>query len=354
MNRLPIVEFHILQSFPVSCLNRDDVGSPKSAIIGGTSRARVSSQCWKRAIRLKLHDLNTPLGIRTKNLTNLLSERTKQYCENDKQRKEAAKSLASNLISTKTDAIFFIAPEEIDDLETLLKETNFTKITKNDPKLKKFIDKHSKRKYIDALDIALFGRMVAEEPLLNVTASCSVAHAITTHKMESELDFYTAVADDASSGNLGAAFLGVSEYSGGTFYRYICLDLNQLAANLRISELNEENLSDLKHAVDDFTTALFVAVPAARQHTHTALCPWNYARILVRNGQGIQIAFDKAVKSRNGFLEPSIETLKEALSQHEKLFGERLYGKVADITFSEAGDLSIDGVIAKINEALHE
>ena len=47
------IEFHILQSFPVTCLNRDDVGSPKTAMIGGTMRARVSSQCWKRAVRMQ-------------------------------------------------------------------------------------------------------------------------------------------------------------------------------------------------------------------------------------------------------------------------------------------------------------
>ena len=57
------IEFHILQSFPVSCLNRDDVGSPKSAMIGGVNRARVSSQCWKRQVRLAMHEFGIKLGI---------------------------------------------------------------------------------------------------------------------------------------------------------------------------------------------------------------------------------------------------------------------------------------------------
>ena len=68
------IEFHILQSFPVSCLNRDDVGSPKTAVIGGVTRARVSSQCWKRAVRLSLRDLGVKLGLRTKKIEQTLTE----------------------------------------------------------------------------------------------------------------------------------------------------------------------------------------------------------------------------------------------------------------------------------------
>ena len=352
MNKLPIVEFHILQSFPVSCLNRDDVNSPKTALVGGTTRARVSSQCWKRAIRLKMHELGTPIALRTKNLTSVLIAKSLPLCQDENKVKEAAENLASQFISIAKDALIFVIPEEIDDLVTILKENDFDKSIPKDA-VKNFIKKHAKGNFSNALDIALFGRMVAMQADLTVTASCSVAHAITTHKMENELDFYTAVADDESSGKPGTAFLNVSEYSGGTFYRYICLDLNQLASNLCINELTDENLSDLRHAIDDFTTALFVAVPSARQHTYTALCPWNYARILVRNGQGIQVAFDKAVRARSGFLEPSIETLKDALAQHEKLFGSRLYGKLADIEFSETGSTSLEDIIAKINEAVH-
>ncbi|MCM6326640.1 type I-E CRISPR-associated protein Cas7/Cse4/CasC [Klebsiella pneumoniae] len=67
------IEFHILQSFPVTCLNRDDVGAPKSAIVGGVSRARVSSQCWKRQVRLALPDFGIRLGVRSKKTASLLA-----------------------------------------------------------------------------------------------------------------------------------------------------------------------------------------------------------------------------------------------------------------------------------------
>ncbi len=73
-NKFPRIEFHILQSFPVSCLNRDDLNSPKTCTVGGVSRARVSSQCWKRAVRLQLHDMGICLGIRTKKMAQVLSQ----------------------------------------------------------------------------------------------------------------------------------------------------------------------------------------------------------------------------------------------------------------------------------------
>ena len=68
------LEFHILQSFPVTCLNRDDVGAPKTAMIGGTTRARVSSQCWKRQVRLAMRDFGAELGTRTKLIGNLIAK----------------------------------------------------------------------------------------------------------------------------------------------------------------------------------------------------------------------------------------------------------------------------------------
>ena len=82
------IEFHILQSFPVSCLNRDDVGAPKSAMIGGVSRAAVSSQCWKRHVRLALQDLGVKIGVRTKQVAGMLAE----ACETKGATPEQAKA----------------------------------------------------------------------------------------------------------------------------------------------------------------------------------------------------------------------------------------------------------------------
>ncbi|MFK9876842.1 type I-E CRISPR-associated protein Cas7/Cse4/CasC, partial [Klebsiella pneumoniae] len=79
------IEFHILQSFPVTCLNRDDVGAPKSAIVGGVSRARVSSQCWKRQVRLALPDFGIRLGVRSKKIASLLANACRALGANEEQ-----------------------------------------------------------------------------------------------------------------------------------------------------------------------------------------------------------------------------------------------------------------------------
>jgi len=46
------IELHLLQSFPPANLNRDENGMPKSTVFGGRPRARISSQCQKRAVRM--------------------------------------------------------------------------------------------------------------------------------------------------------------------------------------------------------------------------------------------------------------------------------------------------------------
>src|SRR5690606_30766539 len=79
------IEYHILQSFPVTCLNRDDVGSPKTAVVGGVTRARVSSQCWKRQVRLAMKELGLPMGIRTKLIGFLIARKCKELGASDEQ-----------------------------------------------------------------------------------------------------------------------------------------------------------------------------------------------------------------------------------------------------------------------------
>ena len=71
------VDIHIIQNLPPSCVNRDDSGSPKSAVYGGVRRLRVSSQSWKRATRLYFNDLldAKDVGVRTKRVVEVLGER---------------------------------------------------------------------------------------------------------------------------------------------------------------------------------------------------------------------------------------------------------------------------------------
>ena len=356
------IEFHILQSFPVTCLNRDDVGAPKSALVGGTPRARVSSQCWKRQVRLALRDMGVHTGIRTKRLAQLIATECRQRGAADTAAEQCGAILGEML---SKDTLYFITPAEVavlgeyaqghqfalpvataadagkakkkgktqesgdsDDAETntskipALPKTEITEITK---KLKKC------KTAADGLDIALFGRMVAQAPELNMQAAASFSHAISTHKVSNEVEFFTAL-DDLQK-EPGSAHMGSLEYNSATYYRYVSLDLGQLWDSM--------GGEDLDTAVRAFVKALYVAVPTARQTTQSGACPWEYARVFVRRGQRMQAPFDKAVRPKDGCLGPSKDALNEFLQRQEQLSGS-LFGKLGEYTFGEDLAFNID------------
>lgn len=351
------VEFHILQSFPVSCLNRDDVGSPKTAIVGGCTRARVSSQCWKRYVRLSMNELGVPSGTRTKLLSQLVVEACKDEGATDEQAQKCGQSVQNIFIKDektkegktntetkedkKNDTLIFLSPNEIKAIALEFKTCEFAPdevLTQKDAKkrakeLEKVVLKHTSSA-VDALDVALFGRMVAQATNMNVEAAASFAHAISTHKVNNEVEFFSAL--DDRSNELGAAHLGSLEYNSATYYRYISLDLGQLFNTLIGIELAT--------AMEAFVKALFVAVPNARQTTMSAASHWDFAKIQVRKGQRLQLSFETAIKPKdNGYLQPSIEALTQQLSIKEQRAGS-LFGKQVEWTFGE-GSLSIDDLI---------
>lgn len=336
------VEFHILQSFPVTCLNRDDVGAPKSAIVGGVSRARVSSQCWKRQVRMALHDLGVNLGIRTKRLASLIAE---NCCAKGASQELAEKCGTVLGAMLSKDTLYFITPAEVSALGDYASERAFTfadsltktEITEVTKRLKKL------KTAADGLDIALFGRMAAQTPDLNIQAATSFAHAISTHKVSNEVEFFTAL-DDLQS-EPGSAHMGSLEYNSATYYRYVSVNLGQLWESL--------GGDGMDNALEAFAKALYVAVPAARQTTQAGACPWEYARVLVRRGQCLQAPFDKAVRPKDGYLAPSIEALNEFLHRQEKLSGS-LFGKLHDFTFGENLDFSIDDLAAALAEYVRQ
>lgn len=328
------IEYHILQSFPVTCLNRDDVGAPKSAIVGGVSRARVSSQCWKRQVRLAMQEFGVQLGIRTKKVEGLFIQACRDVDANEAQAAACGAHMAKLL---SDDTLLFISKTEAHAFAEYAKELMFDETKLKEKDLAK-IAKKVINKAVDALDIALFGRMVAKAPDMNVEAASSFAHAISTHKVSNEVEFFTAL-DDLQE-EQGSAHMGSLEYNSATYYRYISLDVGQL-----VETLGEEGLPQ---AVEAFTKALFVAVPSARQTTQSGASPWEYAQVLVRKGQRLQVPFEKAVKSKgDGFLSASIDELKAYLSKKEKLSGS-LFGKVASYAWGENEDYSIDDLIANL------
>ena len=328
------IEFHILQSFPVTCLNRDDVGAPKTAIVGGVTRARVSSQCWKRQVRLAMQEFGIKLGIRTKKVEAIFTRACEAAGANEAQASACGTKMADLL---SDDTLLFFSDTEAAAFATYAAEHGFDDSKLKDKDLAK-IAKKALTPAVDALDIALFGRMVAKAAEMNVEAAASFAHAISTHKVSNEIEFFTAL-DDLQD-EPGAAHMGSLEFNSATYYRYVSLDLGQLAQTM--------GEHDLKQAIAAFTKALFVAVPNARQTTQSGASPWEFARVLVRTGQRLQVPFETPVKAHEGgYLQPSVQALKEYLDKKEKLAGS-LFGKVATYEWGENEDFSIDDLIAAL------
>jgi|SRR5690554_5485789 len=330
------IEFHILQSFPVTCLNRDDVGAPKTAVIGGSTRARVSSQCWKRQVRLAMQGFGIELGIRTKKVEQLMAEACIAVGANEEQAQKCGESIAKAL---SDDTLLFISNTEAKAFAEYAREQEFDASKLKDKELAK-IAKKALNPIVDALDIALFGRMVAKAADMNVEAAASFSHAVSTHRVSNEVEFFTAL-DDVPGEDARSAHMGSLEFNSATYYRYISLDLGQLAQTL-----GED--ADLKPAIEAFTKALFVAVPSARQTTQSGASPWEFARVLVRKGQRLQVPFETAVKAeQGGYLQPSVEALKSYLDKKEKMTGS-LFGKQAAYEWGEDENYSVDQLIADL------
>jgi CRISPR system Cascade subunit CasC len=328
------IEFHILQSFPVTCLNRDDVGAPKTAIVGGVTRARVSSQCWKRQVRLAMQDFGIKLAVRTKKVESLFSDACLVAGANEAAAQACGKKMADMLID---DTLLFISRSEAKAIAEYAREQEFDETKLKDKELAK-VAKKAINPAIDALDIALFGRMVAKAADMNVEAAASFAHAISTHKVSNEVEFFTAL-DDLRT-EPGSAHMGSLEFNSATYYRYVSLDLGQLAQTL-----DEDNL---RKAIEAFTKALFVAVPNARQTTQSGASPWEFARVMVRKGQRLQIPFETAIRPKEGgFLQPSINELKGYLDKKEKLSGS-LFGKQASYDWGDDENFSIDDLVTAL------
>ncbi len=334
------IEYHILQSFPVTCLNRDDVGAPKTAVVGGVTRARVSSQCWKRQVRLELAEFGVKLGIRTKKVAQLVEDQCIKLGAEENAAQECAEKLAGFI---SDDTLLFMSETEAEAIAKYAEGKEFAPDKLKEKEMVKALKKVS-NKALNALDIALFGRMVAKAADLNIEAACSFSHAISTHRVSNEIEFFTAL--DDMQDEPGSAHMGSLEFNSATYYRYISLDLGQLAQTLEVENIGQ--------AVSLFTKALYVAIPSARQTTQSGASPWEYAKVLIREGQRLQVPFETPVRHKaGGYLAPSIEELTSYISKKEKLSGS-LFGKVAEYEWGENEDYSIDDLVADLQTKVKE
>ncbi len=308
------VEFHLIQNFAPSNLNRDDTGAPKDALFGGHRRARVSSQCFKRAIRLAAqeHELVAPeyRGVRTKKLQDLLLERlTERDPQEARGKIEVALAAAGLKLKDdgKTEYLLFLGEAEIAGFANLIEQhwdelagapAGGEKKGKKEAKASAPADVVKKAKALldggKAVDVALFGRMLADMPEVNQDAACQVAHAISTHRVEREFDYFTAVDDKGGPDETGAGMIGQVEFNSATLYRYTVIDAGKLLGNLQ--QDRELALS----ALEAFTQAVVRAIPTGKQNTFAAHNLPSFVGVCLRHASPLNLAnaFEKPIAAR--------------------------------------------------------
>jgi len=321
---MKLIELHILQSFPVSCLNRDDVGAPKTATFGGVTRARLSSQCLKRAIR-ELAKAEYPngrfTGIRTKLIAAQIQKSLEDGHKVPAQRALEMACAVAGLLNKKEgkplptddpelETLFFASPNQITALADLaFKEFGAKGEIKADKK--KFVKACLDVGVHDAADIALFGRMVAADPSLTLEGAAMFSHALSTHRADNDIDFFSAVDEKKDKAeDAGAGMIGTLEFTSAVYYRYAALNLGMLADK---DHLGKMPTAERKTLVDAFIRATLLAVPTARHNSMNAHNPPAYVLGLYKEkGQPMQLinAFEKPVVSKQGLIDKSVEELK--------------------------------------------
>jgi len=314
-----IVDVNILQTVPPSNINRDDTGSPKTAVYGGTRRARVSSQAWKRATRLAFDDLldKDELGVRTKRLVELIGERivalapeisipraqelaTLALGNAGIKLTPARKSTPENPLPDESGYLLFLSALQLTQIARLCIAANGA----DDPKaqlksaeIKQALDTHH------SVDLALFGRMVADASDLNVDAACQVAHAISVHPVDTEFDYFTAVDDHKAADedeDAGAGMIGTVEFTASTLYRYATIDVDALEQNLGSADA-------ARRAVEAFVRAFATSMPTGKQNTFANRTLPDAIVLSVRDSQSVNLvgAFEDAVIATHRLREAS-------------------------------------------------
>jgi CRISPR system Cascade subunit CasC len=296
------LDIHVLQTVPPSNLNRDDTGSPKTAVYGGVSRARVSSQAWKRSTRVDFEQTidRRDLGVRTKRVVEVLGNAITSAAP---ELAEQAEDIAAAVI--KAGGIKLTAPRKGTTLESgyLLFLSNLqvaalaeAGIAAAREETLDSLDKKAIAKIIksqNSLDVALFGRMVADVSDLNVDAAAQVAHAISVHKIDNEFDFFTAVDDQKNETNdedAGAGMMGTVEFNSSTLYRYATINVDGLQTNMGSAEATER-------AVTSFLSSFVLSMPTGKQNTFANRTVPDAVVVVARKDQPISLvgAFEEAI-----------------------------------------------------------
>lgn len=330
------IELHLIQNFSPANLNRDDTGSPKDCEFGGYRRARISSQALKRAIRkhprfAAMTEVDN--GTRSKWLTRPIVEAlTEKHGKNMDEAVGVTKAFVENYASgldsrnpEKTSVLVFFSPSEVEQITSKLLENweTFTNYCQEEERLKeaqeaakkagkkpkdtnsfakpvkdianKLVKSMSKR--TSAPDIALFGRMLASSTELNIDAACQVSHAISTHPVTMEMDYYTAVDELLQEEETGAGMVGFTGFNSACFYRYCRIDWQQLVKNL------DNDIELAQRTAAAFLRSAIDAIPTGKQNAFAAQNPASFALAVVRRDGmcwNLANAFETPIRPKKG------------------------------------------------------
>ena len=319
------LQLHLLTAYGPSNLNRDDTGRPKSAVFGGALRLRVSSQSLKRAWR-ESDVFRANLGGHLANRTQRLGKIVHDHLLNGKMEDDKAMEVARQIAGvfgkickeddkepTFIEQLAFISPEERAQALALADRALAGETIK--PQATELL-----RTTDTAADIAMFGRMLADDPKFSREAAVQVAHAITTHRAIAEDDYYTAVDDLKSrdeSEDAGAGFIGVQEFGAGVFYLYICVDRDLLLRNLDDTRaVRDASLAALVEAAATVAPRGKQASFASRAYAFYALC---------EKGQGqprsLAAAFLNPISGNDNYGGLSIKALEDLRDRFDNAYG---------------------------------
>ncbi len=302
------INIHTLISHPSSMMNRDDSGLQKTAVFGGTTRSRISSQCLKRAIRQSdiYKESVAELSIRTNKLDELLAVCIKQLPEvESKLIEDVLLNMGSKVKKEKDKETgqvtrYFDAVQPY-SIGAIREAINMVSAGTELKELKKIVP-------IPTIDVALSGRMDASCPERNVEAAMSVAHSLTTHSADIEVDWFTACDDLAEQ---GSGHIGTNEFSSGVFYRYASINVDLLAKNLK------KSVAETGDIINTMVRCFAQVSPSAKQKTFAAHNVADFVMVTQSN-QALSLAnaFRSPIANNGEVMEASITSL---VSHYEKL-----------------------------------
>lgn len=372
------LDIHVLHSVPFSNLNRDNIGTPKQMIYGGTTRSRISSQCTKRAARLWLEN-NTDLGkaLRTRRLPQKVREqltKSSEFEDSDAVKAVTAifegvgikikevhvgsdeyAELQGDQLTFTTDKTALDLAEAITKHQDTILSENFKAKRANKALRNELLGPFEQHNTI----IALCGRMLADLPGAHVDGALQVAHAFTTHASTPELDYFTAVDDMIQEENeeTGAGHINVNEFTSGVFYRHATIGLGVLAKSLESSDstaaeaINDTTNTAIKDTVAEasssFVQAFTVSEPTGKQNTANAHTLPALIAVTLRSDRPVSYAtaFEQPIQSQNGgYMTESIVRLSQHAESTTSFYGtdalnNAWFATLPDVTTNEISGL---------------